>query len=58
MVVFKKVVLDVVLVILLFIISLMFGTAIKIQNPDCVTCGANMSNTFWLASVLALQPVL
>ena len=58
MVAFKKVVLDVVLVILLFIISLMLETVIKIQNPDCVTCGANMSITFWLASVAALQPAL
>lgn len=54
----KKILLDVILIILLFLISLSIGTTIKMQNPECVTCGANIASTIWISTVIALQPVI
>ena len=56
--IFKKVMIDVLFAFIFFLIALMFATAVKLQNPDCVTCGANTSITFWSAAMLSLQPVL
>lgn len=34
------------------------GTLVQFNRPDCVTCGANVTFTYWLIFMSALQPVL
>jgi MFS family permease len=56
--IFKKIVIDILFGFLFFLIALILATALKMQNPECATCGANISITIWWASMIALQPVL
>ena len=56
--VLKKVGLDLLFAVLLFVVSVFLAGAVSMENKDCVTCGARIATDFWFASVLALQPVL
>ena len=44
--------------VLLLIPALTISVIVNINRPDCFTCGSNIGLTFWLASILALQPVI
>lgn len=54
----KKLFLDINLIVVLFIPALFVGTVVKMNSPDCVTCGVTITTTLWFIGVLALQPVL
>jgi hypothetical protein len=54
----KLITADVVFAALLFGASAVIAGIVKMQNPDCFTCGASVAVRFWFASVFALQPVI
>ena len=54
----KKIGLDVLIIVVLFVVAVFVAGAVSMANPSCVTCGANIATTFWFGAVLALQPVL
>lgn len=58
MAILKKVLLDLGLALVLFLVAAVIAGIVKMQNPECYTCGANVGVTFWWAAFLALQPVL
>lgn len=55
--IFKKILLDILLIALLFIPTLFISGAVQILTPGCYTCGVTMGITFWFTAVIALQPV-
>lgn len=54
----KKLLLDIGLAFLLFLGAAFLAGVVSMKRPDCVTCGATVGSTVWLAGVLALQPVI
>ena len=58
MLIFKKILLDITLIILLLIFTPFIAAIIATLNPSCYTCGAQIAITLWLISISALQPVV
>jgi hypothetical protein len=58
LVILKKMVLDVLLSVLLFLPAGALGVVLSRSRPDCYTCGASVGLTAWFALVAALQPAI
>lgn len=56
--VIKKLLIDAVLCIVLFLISIFVAGLVMARWPGCMLCAAKAGMVFWLSAAAALQPVL